>query len=64
MIGIQGHPEFDPAYSGALMESRRGSLIPEATVDDGMSSLDREIDGDRLVDWILRRFSSDAHRSS
>lgn len=63
MIGIQGHPEFDPAYSGALMESRRGSLIPEATVDDGMSSLDREIDGDRLVDWILRRFSSDAHRS-
>ena len=21
MIGIQGHPEFDPAYSEALMES-------------------------------------------
>jgi GMP synthase-like glutamine amidotransferase len=64
MIGIQGHPEFDPAYSEALMESRRGDLIPEATVEDGMSSLDRDIDGDRLVDWILQRFSSDAHRSA
>jgi GMP synthase-like glutamine amidotransferase len=64
MIGIQGHPEFDPAYSKALMESRRGTLIPDATVDEGMSSLDREIDGDRVVEWILRRFSSDANRSS
>lgn len=64
MIGIQGHPEFDPAYSDALMESRRGALIPEATVEEGMSSLDRDLDGDRLVDWILQRFSSDAHRSA
>ena len=64
MIGIQGHPEFDSAYSKALMQSRRGSLIPEETVDDGMSSLDREIDGDRLVEWILRRFNSDGNRSA
>lgn len=64
MIGIQGHPEFDPAYSEALMESRRGDLIPEATVEEGMNSLDRDIDGDRLVDWILQRLSSDAHRSA
>jgi GMP synthase-like glutamine amidotransferase len=64
MIGIQGHPEFDPAYSEALMESRRGDLIPEATVEEGMNSLDRDIDGDRLVDWILQRVSSDAHRSA
>ena len=64
MIGIQGHPEFDSAYSKALMESRRGSLIPEETVDEGMSSLDREIDGDPLVEWILRRFNSDGNRSA
>ncbi|MET0566900.1 MAG: type 1 glutamine amidotransferase, partial [Acidimicrobiia bacterium] len=64
IIGIQGHPEFDPAYSEALMESRRGDLIPEATVEEGMNSLDRDIDGDRLVDWILQRLSSDAHRSA
>jgi GMP synthase-like glutamine amidotransferase len=64
MIGIQGHPEFDSAYSKALMESRRGSLIPEETVDEGMSSLDREIDGDPLVEWILQRFNSDGNRSA
>ena len=64
MIGIQGHPEFEPAYSEALMESRRGGLIPEATVDDGLASLDGHTDGDRLVDWILRRVSSDVNRSS
>ena len=64
MIGIQGHPEFDPAYSEALMESRRGNLIPEATVEQGMGSLEGDIDGGLLVDWILQRFSSDAHRSA
>ena len=64
MIGIQGHPEFEPAYSEALMESRRGTLIPEATVDDGLASLDSNTDGDRLVDWILRRVSSDVNRST
>jgi GMP synthase-like glutamine amidotransferase len=64
MIGIQGHPEFEPAYSEALMESRRGTLIPEATVDDGLTSLDGSTDGDLLVDWILRRVSSDVNRSS
>ena len=64
MIGIQGHPEFDPAYSEALMESRRGTLIPEATVDEGLASLEGTTDGDLLVDWILRRFSSDVNRST
>jgi GMP synthase-like glutamine amidotransferase len=58
MIGIQGHPEFDPTYSEALMESRRGGVIPEATVDDGLASLDDSTDGDLLVDWILGRFSA------
>ena len=64
MIGIQGHPEFERAYSEALMESRRGTLIPEATVDDGLASLEGTTDGDLLVDWILRRFSSDVNRSA
>ncbi len=64
MIGIQGHPEFDPAYSQALMESRRGNLIPEATANEGLASLDGTTDGDLLVDWILRRFSSNVNRST
>jgi len=63
MIGIQGHPEFEPAYSKALMESRRGTQIPETTADEGLASLDGTTDGDILIDWILRRFSSDVNRS-
>jgi len=62
MIGIQGHPEFDPAYSEALMESRRGTLIPEPTVDEGLASLDSNIEAGHLVDWILRRVSADVNR--
>jgi GMP synthase-like glutamine amidotransferase len=58
MIGIQGHPEFDAAYSEALMESRRGSPIPQEIVDVGVASLGRSTDGSLLVDWILRRISS------
>ncbi len=53
MLGIQGHPEFESAYSAALMESRRGTIIPEQTVDAGMTSLDEGSDGERLADWIL-----------
>ena len=64
MIGIQGHPEFDPAYSKALMESRRATMIPATTVDEGLASLDGTTDGDLLVDWILRRFRSGVNRST
>lgn len=53
ILGIQGHPEFEPAYSKALLESRRGTLIPEATVDAGLVSLEHEPDGSKLADWIL-----------
>ena len=53
ILGIQGHPEFEPAYSEALMESRRGNLIPEDTVEAGLASLDDKPDRDRLADWIL-----------
>ncbi|MEX1125033.1 MAG: GMP synthase, partial [Acidimicrobiia bacterium] len=53
ILGIQGHPEFEGAYSEALMESRRGKLIPEGTVDAGLASLAEEPDGPRLAEWIL-----------
>jgi hypothetical protein len=53
LIGIQGHPEFELEYSRALMESRRGHLIPEETVDAGLATLDSAPDSDRLADWIL-----------
>ncbi len=53
MLGIQGHPEFETSYSAALMESRRGTIIPGETVDAGMRSLGEEPDGDNLADWIV-----------
>jgi GMP synthase (glutamine-hydrolysing) len=53
ILGLQGHPEFEAAYSQALMESRRGTVIPEATVDAGLASLAHEPDGSKLADWIL-----------
>jgi GMP synthase (glutamine-hydrolysing) len=55
MIGIQGHPEFEPAYSGALMDARRGTIIPEETVAAGIASLQGPSDADRLGEWILRK---------
>ncbi len=53
MIGIQGHPEFDPEYSRALMAARRGRVIPEPTVDAGMQTLAEPMDSKLLAGWIL-----------
>jgi len=53
IVGLQGHPEFEAAYSSALMESRRGHTIPEETVDAGLASLERDLDSGRLAQWIL-----------
>jgi len=58
ILGIQGHPEFELSYSEALMESRRGNLIPEDTVEAGLASLDDKPDRDRLADWILEFIES------
>jgi GMP synthase (glutamine-hydrolysing) len=63
ILGIQGHPEFEAAYSAALMESRRGTVIPEETVQAGLASLDDEPEGGRLAEWILG-FIDEARRSS
>jgi GMP synthase-like glutamine amidotransferase len=53
IVGIQGHPEFEAAYSSALMESRRGHPIAEDTVDAGLASLQEGSDSARLAHWIL-----------
>jgi GMP synthase-like glutamine amidotransferase len=51
-ISFQCHPEFDPAFAKALVESRRDRLPdPEAA----LSSLDRPNDGALVGSW-LRRF--------
>lgn len=52
IVGFQGHPEFVPDYSAALMESRRGTVIPDQVADEGVSSLAIPPDRDLLAAWI------------
>ncbi len=50
-VGFQGHPEFDPAYSAALMEMRR-DRIPAAVIDVGEASLTQRPDHATVVTWL------------
>lgn len=52
VLGIQGHPEFVPDYARALMEARRGRLIPDEVVDEGLAGLAMPVDRDLLAGWI------------
>ncbi|MGQ0849306.1 MAG: type 1 glutamine amidotransferase [Actinomycetota bacterium] len=54
LLGLQGHPEFDPAYSAATMEGRRGRVIPEKVVEAGLASLSDPPDTALLGGWIAR----------
>ncbi len=51
-ISMQFHPEFDPAYARALIESRRGSRFTDAEADAAIASLDQANDRARVGDWI------------
>ena len=37
LLGIQGHPEFVPAYAEALLRRRRGGRIPASTADEALA---------------------------
>jgi GMP synthase-like glutamine amidotransferase len=52
LLGIQGHPEFLPEYARALMEHRRGRVIPAPVVDAGLASFSQPTDDDLLAGWI------------
>lgn len=56
-ISIQLHPEFEPAYAQALIDSRRSRRIAEADAARAIASLDGADDRARLAEWI-RRFLS------
>jgi len=51
-LGIQGHPEFSPAYSKALMLSRK-DRIPKPTLDKGVKSLNNIPDNLIIMQWLL-----------
>ncbi len=50
-ISFQCHPEFDPEFAKALIESRRDRL-PMA--DEALASLQQPADSDRVSGWIRR----------
>jgi GMP synthase-like glutamine amidotransferase len=52
ILTFQGHPEFVPGYSRAIMEYRR-EMIGEDIYDRGVASLERENQGERVARWIL-----------
>ena len=50
-ISFQFHPEFEPDYAAALIESRR-ERVPNA--DAAIASLQRPNDNRRMAEWIRR----------
>ncbi|MEY3050939.1 MAG: hypothetical protein RLY31_724 [Bacteroidota bacterium] len=53
MLGVQGHPEFPPAYAAALMD-RRAERIGADKVRAARQSLSLPIDGLLWGEWIVR----------
>jgi GMP synthase-like glutamine amidotransferase len=60
-ISIQLHPEFDPAYAIALIESRRGSRLTEEQADRAIASYQAPDDRAQVGGWI-RNFLDRATR--
>ncbi|MGE0622956.1 MAG: amidotransferase [Pseudomonadales bacterium] len=52
VMTLQGHPEFQRAYSRDLMTMRR-EILGESVFNAGMASLDKETDEDRVGRWIV-----------
>ncbi|WP_108651009.1 glutamine amidotransferase-related protein [Dongshaea marina] len=52
ILGIQGHPEFDPAYLEILLDKLSDKLTPEQR-ERGLASLaNPRLDCERVLDWI------------
>jgi GMP synthase-like glutamine amidotransferase len=54
-MSLQAHPEFEPDYVSALIDSRRGAEFDAATADTAIASLKDPSDRRRVAVW-LRRF--------
>lgn len=51
-MSFQCHPEFQPEYAAALVESRRGHRITDTLADEALASLARANDRAVLTSWI------------
>ena len=52
VLGIGGHPEMPIPFLRALIESRRGTRIPDDIADKGLASLEATPDVPLLRDWM------------
>jgi GMP synthase-like glutamine amidotransferase len=57
LLGIQGHPEFSPAYADALMLNRIGR-IGEERVRQARATLANPRHSEELARWTLRFFAA------
>jgi hypothetical protein len=53
ILTLQGHPEFVKAYSDSILELRR-ERIGEDRYQGGKASLARQLDRERVADWIVK----------
>lgn len=51
-MSFQCHPEFQPDYAAALVESRRGHRIADSLADEALASLAKSNDRAVLTAWI------------
>jgi GMP synthase-like glutamine amidotransferase len=51
-ISMQPHPEFDPKYATALIETRRDGPLAPGQADDAIASFSRADDRARVGRWI------------
>ena len=51
-ISMQPHPEFEPAYAGALIEARRGKTYADDEADRALASFAGPDDRARVGGWI------------
>lgn len=65
-ISIQPHPEFDNAYEAALLELRRGDIIPEDRAGPALRAINGAVeapDSTAVARWIAN-FLTQGHRSA
>ena len=60
VFAIQGHPEFTPAYTNALIDIRE-EKIGKGRSDKARISLKKPHDGRRVGAWILNFFAGHDH---
>jgi len=53
-LSLQPHPEFDPAYAKALIESRREGLLAQDHADAAIASLLAPNDNRKVGRWLTR----------